>query len=77
MFDTPLELWYRALREPIGIKVFTNDAQRLKMRLYKARAEADDPDLMQLMIQTSPLNPTGEVWITHQVIDTPEGLSDV
>lgn len=74
-----LELWYRAAREPIGIKVQTNDALRLKAKLYAARKAAEDPDLAALMIQTSPLNQKTEVWITHRIIeiDEAEGLTDV
>lgn len=72
-----LELWYRALREPIGIKVTVTDTDRAKAKLYAARKDADDPALAALMIQTSPLNPKGEVWITHREIADDEGLTDV
>jgi hypothetical protein len=74
-----IELWYAALREPIGIKVQTNDAERMKTSLYLARKQAEEPELAKLMIQTSPLNPKGEVFITHREIDLPEseGLPNV
>ena len=80
MFDgstPPLELWYAALADPIGIKVQTNDALRLKAKLYVVRRESGDPDLAKLMIQTSPTNPTGELIITHREVELPEGLNDV
>ncbi len=66
-----LELWYAALRDPgrIGIKVQCSNADRMKAALYKARKESGDPDLAKLMIQTSPLNPDGEVLITHRFIE--------
>lgn len=69
---SPLELWYAALREPIGIKVSTNSVDRLKAKLYLVRKQAQDPDLAKLMIQTSPLNQKGELWITHREIELPD-----
>lgn len=63
-----LELWYTALREPVGVSILCSDPQRLRARLYKARSDADDPQLKALMVHTSPRNPNGEVWITHRNI---------
>lgn len=71
-----LELWYTALRAEIGIRIRTNDAHRMKTALYQARKQSGDEALSKLMIQTPPLNPTGEVWITQRYIDLPEGLED-
>ena len=67
-----IDLWYQALRQPFGVKVDTNDAERLKARLYMARKDADDPALAALMIQTSPLNPTGQLYILHREIEIPD-----
>lgn len=70
--DLPLlELWYQALHDPgrIGIRVPCNDPDRMKTALYKARKDAADPQLGALMLQTSPLNPDGEVLITHRIIE--------
>ena len=59
-----LDIWYRALRAELGIRVHTEDARRLKSRLYKVRAEANDPDLETLSLRTSPEDPAHEIWIT-------------
>lgn len=71
-----LELWYAALRNPYGVKVITNDVNRMKAKLYAERKAADDPALAALMIQTSSANPTGELFINHRLINTDEGASD-
>jgi len=64
-----LELWYAALREPIGIIVACSNADKMKAQLYKARKDSADPELQRLMVHTSPRNHSGEVWITHRHID--------
>ena len=64
-----LELWYTALREPIGIAIPCSDPEKLRARLYVARKQAADPAIQGLMIHTSPRNKAGEVWITHRHID--------
>lgn len=64
-----LELWYRALQEPIGIIVPCSDPDKMKARLYVARKQAADPELQKLMIHTSPRKDRAEVWITHRHVD--------
>lgn len=74
--DLPIvEYWYRALRERIGLKIATNDADRLRAKLYAERKKIGDPQLDVLMLHTSPLNPKGELWISHRSVDL-EGPSD-
>lgn len=60
-----LDIWYRALRADLGIRVQTEDARRLKSRLYKVRSDANDPDLDGLALRTSPEDPAHEIWITR------------
>ena len=75
--DLPvLELWYEALRHPIGVAVTTNSSDRLKAKLYAARKAAADPALADLMVLTSPRNPTGEVFIAHRNVDFDPALSE-
>ncbi len=45
-----LELWYAALDTPLGLAVRTDNRDKLKMRLYAARAKAHDPSLDALSI---------------------------
>jgi hypothetical protein len=63
-----LEMWYLALREPIGISVATNNADRMRQKLYQVRKAANDPALAALMLHTSPRNPSGEIIITHREV---------
>lgn len=70
-----LELWYQALPEPFGIVVPTNSPERLKAKLYSVRKNANDPQLAELMILTSPGNPDGEIWIAHRHVEL--GAKDV
>lgn len=69
MSTLPLELWYAALHHPIGVSVTCSDADRMKAKLYQARKNAGDPALADLMILTSPRNPSGEVFIAHRHIN--------
>lgn len=64
-----LELWYTAARAKIGIIVATDEPERMRVYLYKARKEAGDPAIADLSVFTSPTLP-GELWITHKVIET-------
>ena len=71
-----LELWYDALRSPLGLVLETNDTERLRSELYKVRTAADDPQLAALSILVSPANPTGELWIVHRDYDSNPGLTE-
>lgn len=66
MSNSPLpliELLHRALAEPLGIIVSTNDPERLRVRLYAARREAMNPDFEGLSFLPSRVKPTTELWI--------------
>lgn len=58
-------LWLarEALRYEYGISVPCSDPQRLRIKLYKERAEAGDPTLAALEFRISPLKPDSELWI--------------
>lgn len=62
-----LELWYAALHSesPFGIVVETDGLERLRAKMYQARASCDDPSLENLVITTSPINPN-QLWIVKQ-----------
>lgn len=60
-----LEHWYAALRSPSGVRVrVTGDKAIAKARLYKARADALDPQLAALSLVDSP-TADNELWIVH------------
>ncbi len=45
---------YQALGEPIGLLLEVSDFARARQALYRARAEAKDPDLAGLQFRASP-----------------------
>lgn len=55
-------LLYEALGSATGIVLRTNDAGRLRQKLYALRVQAKDPDLDVLSIVQSPTAPN-ELWI--------------
>ena len=55
-----MELLYAALRSQIGVVIETDDAERLRQKLYPLRK--DDPDLMVLSFVISPVNGK-DLWI--------------
>lgn len=61
-----LELMYAALREPLGLKVATNDPDRLRKKLYQARARSNDPNLMILTFSASRTRPNSELLIIRR-----------
>jgi hypothetical protein len=56
-----IELLYAALNSEHGVVVATDDAVRLRSKLYPLRKS--DPDLACLSFTLSPTNPSGELWI--------------
>ncbi len=60
---TERELLYLAMAEPIGLLVTTSDWALARQRLYKARAEAQDPALAILQFRQSSIE-GGELVIT-------------
>ena len=66
-----LERLYDALRSPLGVIVETEDAERLRAKLYALRRKHQDrePEFMGLAFLTSPTNPTTELWIIRKSPD--------
>lgn len=71
MSSLPLvELLHRALQEPLGIIVSTNDPERLRVRLYEARRTALNPAFEVFSFVPSRINPTSELWILKKIPST-------
>lgn len=66
---SPLEFWYAALHDPIGVKIATNARERAAQKLYQARAQSGDEALAALSIILPPDNPN-EIWIVHKQVKT-------
>ena len=62
-----LELWKQALEERVGICIITDNRKILQQHLYRARVEAKDPELEQLIIML-PEN-EDELWLVHKDAD--------
>jgi hypothetical protein len=62
-----VELLYAAYHADLGICVETNDAERLRQKLYPLRK--DNPDFLPLAFVISPLNGI-DLWIIKQPKDT-------
>jgi hypothetical protein len=60
-----LEFWYSALGADHGVCIETDDPQRAKMKLYAARAAANDESLSKLSVVQSPTNAL-HLWIIHK-----------
>lgn len=58
-----VDLWLRALRAKIGITVTTDNRMLLRQHLYKARMEANNPDLESLVLTLAGEN---EIWLVHK-----------
>lgn len=48
--EKAVEVWEAALASPIGIRVRTDDVQRLVQVLYEYKRQSDDPRLLQFTI---------------------------
>lgn len=57
------ELLYEALRTPLGTVVETEDAERLRQKLYAIRRESED--FKQLSFVISPINGM-DLWIVNK-----------
>jgi hypothetical protein len=64
-----LELWLTALKSEVGIAIPTDNRSLLRQHLYRARAEANLPELDQL-VMLLPEN-EGELWLVHKDADSP------
>lgn len=71
MQSVSLNLLYEALGTDLGVVILTNDAEKARQKLYKLRAEANDPDLESLSIVQSPTAPN-QLWIVKRKSDAPK-----
>lgn len=58
-----LEVMYDALRSPLGIVVETDDAERLRQKLYAIRRENEEFEPLAFVI--SPMNGS-DLWILNK-----------
>lgn len=74
------DLLYQALRQDIGILVQVTDFARARQALYRARADANDPELTKLQFRVSPGLSGGNLIIikeTIQLRNTNQSLADL
>lgn len=60
-----LNHWYRALHSPLGVELVVSDADSVRNRLYRARRDAQDSDLDQIAICSSPFDPM-KLWLVKR-----------
>ena len=66
-----IELWLAALKAEVGIAIPTDNRALLRSQLYKARAEANNPDLEDItMIMPEQED---EIWLVHKDADNTGG----
>ena len=58
-------LWEKALAEPIGLCIKTDDRVLLRQHLYNCRAEMDREELRALSVSLSP-KVDDEIWIVKR-----------
>lgn len=59
-------VWYEALHAAKGLWLRGPDIPRLKQMLYSERVKLADPALANITINSSPVNPTGEIWLVKR-----------
>ena len=64
---------YQALAEPIGLLLQTSDFNRARQALYRARAEAQDPELSGLQFRASPGLDGGDLVIVNRQVQIEQG----
>jgi DNA-binding phage protein len=63
-----LEIWQAAVDAEVGVSVPTDNRQLLRQHLYRARAEANNPEFDDIVI-ILPANET-EIWLVHKDADS-------
>lgn len=68
----PLEYWFQARKEQVGIILLTDNRELLMNRLYAARAEYHKTYPNELDGLSICLSPTSdqELWIVHKIVRT-------
>jgi hypothetical protein len=62
-----LDLWLQALKSEVGIAIPTDNRNVLRNHLYKARAEANNPELDEI-VMILPEN-ENEIWLVRKDAD--------
>jgi hypothetical protein len=62
-----IELWLAALKAKVGIAIPTDNRAVLRQHLYKARAEADNPELEDIVMILPERE--DEIWLVHKDAD--------
>jgi hypothetical protein len=62
-----VDLWLTALKADIGIAIVTDNRGVLRQHLYKARIEANNPDLDSLTMLMPEQD--DEIWLVHKDAD--------
>ncbi len=57
------EYLYAGLAAKYGISISASNVPLARARLYKARAELQDPDLARLQFRPDPARPATHIWI--------------
>ena len=63
-----VDIWLAAVNADVGIAIPTDNRNLLRQHLYRARAEAKDPSLDDIVI-IMPDNET-EIWLVHKDADS-------
>jgi hypothetical protein len=66
-----LDLWIAALKEEVGIAITTDNRGLMRQHLYKARADARNPEL-EAIVMLLPEN-ENEIWLVHKDADDAGG----
>lgn len=66
MSGVSINLLYEALGSQFGVVLQCDNAEKVRQRLYKLRADHADPDLECLHLVQSPSNPS-HLWIVKVV----------
>jgi hypothetical protein len=62
-----LDLWITALKSKVGISIQTDNRTLLRQHLYRARAEAKNPKLDELVMLIPAKE--DEIWLVHKDAD--------
>lgn len=63
-----LEFWLAALKAEVGIAIQTDNRKLLRQHLYRARAEANNPELDNLVMMLP--EQEDELWLVHKDADS-------
>lgn len=70
-----LALWFKALEEPVGLVLSTNDSARLRAKLYEVRKPY--PELQKLFLALGPDSPKTTVLILHKEIKVSNDAEEI